>query len=614
MSNTRIHGTQARIAREHLPALTLVGATGIIPFAKVEFLHNVVKGSGVPAKLDEWFLEDRSANPGGRPRQLTTEAALTLLILTSAEDQNQMVSEVARTIHERLDDASMNLLGLKKGHRTLARDWYSLVRSGLDRVIETVDSKPGRHDKFLTENEHDALLNKRDADKTAIKQIRLDWVANALLQATMDVLPPESWATWKGDLTVDATVAPIWGSRGRPWQPEGTKSDKKLMPFEYDGGWYLRTAKHEPTEARSKARKAIFGFELTLTAMAKHNPDPAVECAYPQLVLGIGMTAPATDLIHTARRTIESIVERGHPRGRITGDRGYFAAAKPEDLQMVVRGLGYDILTDYKIDQLGANGGYEGATQVEGAFYCPSMPRNLVNATKDYRDGRISWDTWQKRIEQRRVYKLKRHEAAKRADGSVVMQCPARGSGATVTCPLARGCGSNAKPAYSAKLEVTPPAENKRGRICTNKATVTFPAEAGAKFLQDFHFGSREWRDTYSVDRNTIEGINGRLKSEGISLADASKRRLRGYTAQYLLLTILVMKENLRTIDEWRKERTEHHNVEAREKHLARKTATRVARKAKSAKRPGAHDGAPAKAEAERKARGTRPPSTRSTK
>jgi hypothetical protein len=101
-----------------------------------------------------------------------------------------------------------------------------------------------------------------------------------------------------------------------------------------------------------------------------------------------------------------------------------------------LRRLGYEILTYYKIDQVGAIGGYEGATQVEGAFYCPSMPRQLVNATKDDHDGRISWDTWSKRIEQRRVYKMKRHETAPRADGTVVMQCPARGSGATVECPL----------------------------------------------------------------------------------------------------------------------------------------------------------------------------------
>jgi hypothetical protein len=137
-------------------------------------------------------------------------------------------------------------------------------------------------------------------------------------------------------------------------------------------------------------------------------------------------------------------------------------------------------------------------------FYCPSMPRQLVNATKEYRDGRISWDTWAKRIEQRRVYKMKRHEAAPRADCAVLMQCPARGSGATVECPLARGCGSKKKE-YSAKLEVTPPPEKKRGKVCTNKDTVTFPEEAGAKLLQDYHFGSKEWQAQYSCDRNTIE-------------------------------------------------------------------------------------------------------------
>lgn len=603
MTTARTHGTQARIAREHLPAVTLVGATGIIPFTKVQFFHNLVINSGVPARLDQWHADDRSVQAGGRPRQMSTETVLTLLILTTAEDQNQLVTEISRTIAERLDDQALNLLRLKKGRREYAKDWYTLVRSALDRVIETVDSKPGRHDKFLTHAEHQEVLAARDEEISAMKQVRLDWVTNALLQATMDVLPAEQWKTWKGDLTFDATVAPIWGSRGRPWQPADTKQSDLLMPFEYDGGWYLRTSKHEPTTAASKAKKAVFGFELTLTAMAKRDPSPATECDYPQLVIGIGMSAPGTDLIHTARRTVESIAERGHPRGHITGDRGYFAAAKPEDLQTPLRRLGYRILTDYKIDQLGVNGGYEGAIQVEGAFYCPSMPRPLINATKDFRDGRISWETWQKRIERRRVYKMKRHEAATRADGAVVMQCPARGSGATVECPLARGCGTAKKKEYSAKLEVTPPAENKRGKVCTNKATVTFPEEAGAKLLQDFHFGSKEWQAHYSSDRNTIEGVNGHLKSEGISLGDASKRRLRGYTAQYLCLTAQVMKENLRLIDQWGKERTEHKSVADREQHFARKNAARVKRKVASKTRVGAHDGLKGKVEEERKAR-----------
>lgn len=603
MTSARTHGTQARIARQHLPGVTLVGATGTIPLKKVKFFYDLVTNSGVPARLDQWHADDRSAKAGGRPRQMTTETILTLLILTTAEDQSQMVTEISRTIHERLDKKTMELLQLKQGRREYAKDWYPLVRSGLDRVIETIDSKPGRHDKFLTRAEHEEVLNDRDETETAMKQLRLDWVTNALLQATMDVLPAESWKTWKGDLTFDATVAPIWGSRGRPWQPADTKQSDLLLPFEYDAGWYLRTAKHEPTTAASKARKAVFGFELTLTAMARHDPSPAAECDYPQLVIGIGMSAPGTDLIHTARRTVESIADRGHPRGHIAGDRGYFAAAKPEDLQTPLRRLGYKILTDYKIDQLGMKGGYEGAIQVEGAFYCPSMPKPLVNATKDFRNGLISWDTWQKRIERRRVFKMKRHEAAPRADGAVVMQCPARGSGATVECPLARGCGSTKKKEYSDKLEVTPPPENKRGKVCTNKATVTFPEEAGAKLLQDFHFGSKEWQAHYSSDRNTIEGVNGRLKSEGISLGDASKRRLRGYTAQYLCLTAQVMKENLRLIDQWGKERTEHESVAAREQHFVRKNAARVKRKVTSKTRVGAHDGLKGKVEEERKAR-----------
>jgi hypothetical protein len=59
------------------------------------------------------------------------------------------------------------------------------------------------------------------------------------------------------------------------------------------------------------------------------------------------------------------------------------------NFQLPVRALGYKPVLDYKIDQLGVQTSFGGMLQIEGAWYCPSMPEVLVSATADLRGGRI---------------------------------------------------------------------------------------------------------------------------------------------------------------------------------------------------------------------------------
>jgi len=48
--------------------------------------------------------------------------------------------------------------------------------------------------------------------------------------------------------------------------------------------------------------------------------------------------------------------------------------------------------------------------------------------------------------------------------------------------------------------------------ICSQNS-VTFPPDAGAKYLQPLHYGSGEWAKVYGTLRNTIEGMNGIAKT-----------------------------------------------------------------------------------------------------
>jgi hypothetical protein len=85
--------------------------------------------------------------------------------------------------------------------------------------------------------------------------------------------------------------------------------------------------------------------------------------------------------------------DRGHPAGYLAADRAY-SSAKPEDFQLPALALGYSPVYDYRIDQLGVKDSHQGFVLVEGAFYCPAIPKALVDATVDYREHRIDEATY----------------------------------------------------------------------------------------------------------------------------------------------------------------------------------------------------------------------------
>lgn len=173
--------------------------------------------------------------------------------------------------------------------------------------------------------------------------------------------------------------------------------------------------------------------------MTAHDPNDIN--LHPLLVLGIGLTVPSAEVAETAVKVYRDISDRGYRKGRATGDRAYGPGTKEEKYQIPMRKMGYDLVMDYKDVQLGKKQGhYQGAIMVEGGFYCPNMPDNLVEATERYRRKEITLQDYRKQIERRRLYKLRPKENADEK-GRVPMMCPARGPGATAYCPIANACG-----------------------------------------------------------------------------------------------------------------------------------------------------------------------------
>jgi len=543
-----------------VPEGRFVGNSSVFPHAQVLFVASLIDSSGVAGLIDSWQAEDSAAagkGPGGRPRTVSTRTALVLLLLLTVEHSSQLVEELAYVAFTRLSPESAAYLGLdgdagqSGGQARTKQQWYFPIYRSIKRTLRTIDPKPHTSTKkghFPTLQEVEEMRERWTEDGLTAKQIRLDRVNNELIQATLDLVPKEYEQYWEGDSCIDATVVPAFGKRGAPFG--GTRG-----PNDPSAGWYRRDFKHNVVEDGAKGakiKKAVFGWDWTIVTQVNHQPDEQPK--FPMLITGIGMTVPAKDLIRTATDIYVDMARRDLPAGRVTGDRGYGAFAKAGDFQLPLRALGHRLVMDYNDAQLGKGSGeeYEGARQVEGAWYCPSMPENLVNATIQMRAGEIDHKTWRSRIAMRRAYMLRPKEKPD-ANGGVAMMCPAKGPGATARCPLAESCG--APPVVGDKKIdiIDPPDEEHAGLVCTNKRSVNIPATAGAKLAQEIQYGSDQWAREYAVDRGAIEAKNAYLKDGSKEALEVpTKRRLRGYAAQYLLIGLSVVTANLRRIQSFR--------------------------------------------------------------
>ncbi|WP_240121586.1 hypothetical protein [Streptomyces sp. MUM 2J] len=207
--------------------------------------------------------------------------------------------------------------------------------------------------------------------------------------------------------------------------------------------------------------------------------------------------------------------------------------------------MGYEPVYDYAKDQLGVQAGFAGAELVEGNWYCPSMPHELKEATKDLVNERIDKQTWIDRIRARAAY-LFMPKQRPDAEGHRRVMCPAEAN--RTQCPLKKhtlGRGIH--------LPLVDPAPSPAGSpLCCSQKTVTVPPEAGANLWQPLQYGSEAWQRVYFRLRNSVEGINGYAKDPLYErLEDAGTRRIRGIAAQTLLLAFQLAHANRRKLRAW---------------------------------------------------------------
>ncbi len=515
----------------------------------------VIDKSPLMATIDAWRETD-CGGPGGRPQTFPIRALLVAMVICGVTDQPMLATAFRDVLFRQVSPTIRNVLGVptppEPGDHTGWNNTYRNVRTRLHALLDLMDPSPFPKNRRIDAVDFDALVELRRASLTheqwSERGERLGWFINQILEMSIATLPREVRRHWKGSAAVDGTHIPAFA---RPERREIRKK-KGLTPAlirsssDPDAGWYSRD-KRDAKDGNTDPKVTVWAMEASLVVSG--SDDPAKPAAMPTLVLGMApLHKPGMQPGQNAMRALADIARRGHPAYLLAGDRAY-TQCKPEDFQLPARSLGYQLVIDYKSDQLGRQGTYQGMILVDGHFYCPAMPETLINATKDFRDGTIDDETHRARIAERRRLAI-RAKSQPDDDGHLRVMCPAANPAPQVRCQLKPTSeGGNGK--VRTRIAVTDFLTANSPKICT-QGSITLPPEAGAKFRQAFAHETEEWHRAYATLRNANEGMNGFIKDGAReAVDDPERRRIRGVAAQSVLVAFQLFAANIRKINEF---------------------------------------------------------------
>lgn len=508
-------------------------ATSMLCEETIGFCVEVIDSSGVAEEL-EALIE----KPTGRRRMLKVRALLVALLLLATDDRPLHLKAATKILFLRLSDRWREVLQVRGEARTkrsfLAR--YRQVRYLFHLAVSVIDPSVEPKNRVVAKESLEKMRKSLSDADIEVRRRRLEETSSKLLAASVRVCADSELSGFDGSVGLDATPVPLY-SRGATQRSAKSASDP-------DGGWYVREGDHRDKEGPEgkRLRKIFWAMEATIVTMGR---PPSSVPAHPNLALGVCLSRPGEDPSGTGVRLLVQVRARGWAARFLGADRGY-TQGLPERFHLPVRSLGYSLVMDYKEDQLGYQANSQGAVMVDGAFYCPAMPADLVNASVDLRKGLIDEQTCNARIASRATWRLLRKEAPDE-DGYERYGCPALGAHPHLRCPLRPSSMDNALGEIPV---LQPPVEPPK--IC-RQGSVTIAPDIGARHRQDLAYGSETWRRTYATYRNTIEGLNGYAKDTAHeSLGSPGRRRVRGIAAQSVFVTLLLMAANFRKITAFR--------------------------------------------------------------
>jgi hypothetical protein len=512
------------------------------------------------AQVAEWLeaeLLARQRRPG-RPRHLSVKALLCALLLLASDDRPLHLSGATEVLFVRLSERAQTTLGVEgrivDRRSFLAR--YRQVRYLFGAVATVLDPSGLVKNRRLATEEFTERCVVLDEEQVQAARGRLESFMGALLGASADEFDPGASRPALA-YGLDATPVPLF-SRG-PSQRAG------LCASDPDGGWYVREGDHREREDHKGKARGRVAWALEATVLTTAPPTPEKQASFPNLVVGLALGRPGIDPGGTAVRVLRGALARGWAPGPLGVDRAY-SSAFAAGFHLPVRAMGFDLVVDYRVDQLGRQANSHGAVMVEGTWYCPAMPDVLVNATIDHRAGRIDERTYAARIGARADFALRR-KSGPDADGYERFMCPASGPRPKVRCGLRPTSLSVLGQRTTLAPPLDPPA------LCRQSA-ITIAPDVGARHAQSLAFGTESWAAHYATLRNTIEGWNGFAKDPAHeALGQPARRRVRGIAAQGILITLLYVAANLRKIDTHDRQMADLSALEARKRARRRRVS-----------------------------------------
>ncbi|WP_262002335.1 hypothetical protein [Microbacterium sp. Mcb102] len=550
--------------RRHDPAFR-----GPVATATVKKALELVDASGTPALIELWESQDRT-QAGGRPPYLNIRATLALWLIIAMEQQPMHIRRVALLLETRMTAKAARLLGIAYDPDLTAGRMYERARLATNRILRVTDAYPlkNRHSR-LTKAEYAEELQRREEMKDVLdrRARRAEILRNQLLEANYQAIPAK-FRPERISLSVDATRVRTH-ARGMSKARLATMNDDATVSAEPDMGFYQRgsngksagdNAVAEGSYKRANNRAVISEYALEHEFGVLCSPAPSAPGRYPSLIVGLENHVPGVDPIGAARQMVDNLYERGHTLEHFVGDRAYMPKGDPDRLINPLRERGVKLVMDYMKGQLGLQAQKDGAILIDGAWYCPSMPKKLIDASLPYQtvarrtfgktdpeskaERAAAQDVWSKIVAQRETYLFRPKEAPDER-GRVPMMCPAAGNAPTATCGL--------KPNPKAQAQAN---RNKRpllpivgfaapGKVCDNKTSTSFHINDGGLFEQYYQWGSKEWQAVHGHMRNRVESMNQYAKDDStFALAAPGRRRMRGFTAQSFLVAMTIVAVN----------------------------------------------------------------------
>jgi hypothetical protein len=530
-----------------------------------------VRKAGVLERLQEWRDEDAAAfSIGGRPSLISERAILTGLLLLAKEGKAMFLTNLRDLLMSRLSDASRELLGLETpmmafvGHSPEQNRWYANTARAFQRINDLMDPFPQERRRAKTYTEIQAILRAHDVQLEEKRKARLDEFTKLLLVMTFNEQSRTiRRASRKVDVSFDQTPIGTPNTKGysrktlakRVAEEAAVDEMRTLKPGPVDAfaGWHVSTGPRtdagkgevDLTTPDKKGGTDVYRWAWEINIAVRVDSEAPGKHRFPALAVAATMSLPNVRVAEEAVSLMRATKALGLEPGVGDADKQYWANSTTDRLHNDAIKEGFTPSTDYRIDRLGHQGGDHGALYIEGGTYCPATPEPLQNATKELLGNIIDTATYRTRIKNRTAFQLHVKEKPD-AKGRVVLRCPALGPSPTVTCPLRellKTVTDKVRPAVDG--ENLPDFADK---ICSQHS-VSFDTANNRRNAQAFEYGTKEWDEFHTHARNSIESLNSQIKSNGPEdIESASRRRVRGFGAAQIIVSILLTNFNLRKI------------------------------------------------------------------